>query len=215
MTPWQLLSGMHYVSLNNMTDLAFPSHGSLHRQLGVFVYMSGLLSTTYALQIAFYIPHTYSYQRMNFPTTLQHKKTQLIINSSNHIRSDLVFFNYFLTPQQIPIAFVILFLLQQTHPISCLLFLLKKDRSNLLAHSFLLFCYSCDRPTQFLVLFSYSKEIYPIYLLIASLTYSVLDLIAFLSFLVTINPITCLLASLTRSRSDCLIPTRWLERCRL
>jgi hypothetical protein len=76
-------------------------------------------------------------------------------------------------------------------------------------------CYSCNRPTQFLVLFSYSKERDPIYLLIPSLTYSVLDLIAFLSFLITINPITSLLASLTHSRSDCLIPTRWLERCRL
>jgi hypothetical protein len=73
-TPQQLLSSMRYVSLINMTNLAFPSHGSLHRELGVFVYMSGLLSTTYALQIAFYIPHTYSYQHMNFPTTLQHKK---------------------------------------------------------------------------------------------------------------------------------------------
>jgi hypothetical protein len=39
-TPWQLLSRMRYVSLINMTNLAFPSHGSLHRQLGVFVYMS-------------------------------------------------------------------------------------------------------------------------------------------------------------------------------
>jgi hypothetical protein len=85
-SPWQLLSRMGYVSLINMTNLAFPSHGSVHRQLGVFVYMSG-----YALQIAFYIPHTYSYQHMNFPTTLQHKKTQLIINSSNDIISDLVF----------------------------------------------------------------------------------------------------------------------------
>jgi hypothetical protein len=207
-TPWQLLCRMRYVSLINMTNLAFPSHGSLHRQLGVFVYMSGLLSTTYALQIAFYIPHTYSYQHMNFPTTLQHKKTQLIINSSNDIISDLVFFNYFLTPQQIPIASVILFLLQQTHPISCLIFLLKTNRSNLLAHSVLLFCYSCNRPTQFLVLFSYSKEIDPIYLLIPSLTYSELDLIAFFSFLVTINLITCLLASLIGSRFDCFTPTR-------
>jgi hypothetical protein len=73
---------------------------------------------------------------MNFSTTLQHKKTQLIINSSTDIRSDLVLFNYFLTPQHIPIASVILLLLQQTHPISCLIFLLKRDRSNLLAHSF-------------------------------------------------------------------------------
>jgi hypothetical protein len=144
-TPWQLLSRMRYVSLINMTNLAFPSHGSLHPQLGVFVYMSGLLSTTHGLQIAFYVPHTYSYQHMNFPTTLQHKKTQLIINSSNDIISDLVFFNYFLTPQQIPIASVILFLLQQTHPISCLIFLLKTNRSNLLAHSFLLFCYSLQQ----------------------------------------------------------------------
>jgi hypothetical protein len=138
--------------------------------------MYGLSSTTYALQTAFYILHTYSYQHMNFPTTLQHKKTQLLINSSTDIRFDLVLFYYFFTPQQILIASIILLLLQQTHP--------------------------------FLVLFSYSKEIDPIYLLIPSLTFSVLDLIAFLSFLVTINPITYLLASLTHSRSDCLIPTR-------
>jgi hypothetical protein len=98
--------------------------------------MSKLLSTTYALQTAFYIPHTYRYQHMNFPITLQNKKTQLIINTSTEIRSDLVLFNYFLTPQQIPIASIVLLLLQQTHPISCLIFLLKKDRSNLLTHSF-------------------------------------------------------------------------------
>jgi len=75
----------------------------------------------------------------------------------------------------------------------------------------LLFCYFRNRPTQFLVLFSYSKKIDPIYLLIPSLTYLVLDLIVFLNFLVTINPITCLLASLTHNRSDYFIPTRWLE----
>jgi hypothetical protein len=98
--------------------------------------MYGLLSTTYALQIAFYIPHTYYYQHMNFPTTLRHKKTHMIINSSIDIRSDLVLFNYFLTPQQIPIAYVILLVLQQTHPISCLIFLFKRDRSNLLPLSF-------------------------------------------------------------------------------
>jgi hypothetical protein len=54
-TPWQLLSGMCYVSLINMTDQAFPSHGSLHDQLRVFVYMSGLLFTTYALHSIFSI----------------------------------------------------------------------------------------------------------------------------------------------------------------
>jgi hypothetical protein len=133
--------------------------------------MYGLSSTN--LCVAFYILHTYCYQHMNFPTTFQHKKTQLIINSSTDIRFDLVIFYYFFTPQQIPIAFIILLLLQQTHP--------------------------------FFVLFFYSKEIY---LLIPSLIYSVLNLIVFLSFLVTINPIACLLASLTHSKSNCLIPTR-------
>jgi hypothetical protein len=98
--------------------------------------MYGLLPTTCALQTTFYIPHTYYYQHMSFPTTLQHKKTQFIINSSIHIRLDLVLFNYILTPQQIPITYVILLFLKQTHPISSLIFLLKRDRSNLLVHSF-------------------------------------------------------------------------------
>jgi hypothetical protein len=88
-----------------------------------------------------------------FPNYIATEKTQLIINSSTDIRSDLVLFNYFLISQQIPIASVILLLLQRTHPISCLIFLLKRDN--------------------------------PIYLLIPLLTYSMLDLIAFLSFLVT------------------------------
>ncbi len=101
---------------------------NLHRQLRVFVYMFGLSFTTYALQIVFYISHTYYYQHMNFPNTLQHKNTQLNINSSTDIRSNLVLFNYFLTPQQIPIAFVILLLLQQTHPISCFISFLKKKQ---------------------------------------------------------------------------------------
>jgi hypothetical protein len=79
---------MRYVSLINMIDEAFPSHGYLHPQLRVFVYM--LLPTTCALQIAFYIPHIYCYQHMSFPTTLQHKQTQLMINSSIDIR-----FNWF------------------------------------------------------------------------------------------------------------------------
>jgi hypothetical protein len=60
-TPHQLLSGMQYVNLLNMTDQAFPSHGSLHPYLRVFVYMSRLSPTTCALQSAFYIPHTYCY----------------------------------------------------------------------------------------------------------------------------------------------------------
>jgi len=108
----------------------------MHRQLRVFVYMSGLLSTTHALQTAFDIPHTLLLPTYEFPDSIATQKTQLIINSFTEIRSDLVLFNYFLTPQQIPIAFVILLLLQQTHPIYCLIFLLKRDRSNLLAHSF-------------------------------------------------------------------------------
>jgi hypothetical protein len=61
-TPQQLLDGMCYVSLINMTGRTFPSHGSLHPQLRVFVYVSGLPPTTYALvQTAFSIPHTYCY----------------------------------------------------------------------------------------------------------------------------------------------------------
>ncbi len=135
-TPWQLLNEMPYVSLINMTNYVFPSHGSLHCQLRAFVYMFGLSSMIYALQIAFYISHTSWYQHMNFPTTLQDKKIQLIINSSINIRFNLVLFNYFFISQQIPIAFIILLLLQQTHLISYLIFLLKRDRSNLLAHSF-------------------------------------------------------------------------------
>ncbi len=72
---------------------------------------------------------------MSFPTTLQHKKTELIINSFIDIKFDLVIFNYFLTPQQILIAFIILLILQQTHIIFSFIFLLKK-RYSLLVHSF-------------------------------------------------------------------------------
>jgi hypothetical protein len=127
-----------------------------------------LLSTTYALQTAFYIPLTYCYQHMNFPITLQNKKTQLIINTSTEIISDLVLFNYFLTPQQISIASVILLLLQQTHPISCLIFSLKRDRSNLLAHSFVnLFSVGS--------FFSFLVIINPITYLLASLILSRFD----------------------------------------
>ncbi len=46
------------------------------------------------------------------------QKKNLIINLSTDIRSDFVLFNYFLTLQQIPIAFVNFLLLQQTHPIN-------------------------------------------------------------------------------------------------
>jgi hypothetical protein len=55
MTLWQLLSEMYYVSLINMTDHVFPSHGSLHDQLRVFVYMSRLLFMTYVLHSIFSI----------------------------------------------------------------------------------------------------------------------------------------------------------------
>ncbi len=107
----------------------------LHRHLRVFVYMFGLSFTTYALQIAFYISHTYCYQHMNFPDTLQHKNTQLIINSSTDIRSDLVLFNYFLIPQQIPL--LLLFCCSCNRPTQFfVLFFTKKKRSNLLVHSF-------------------------------------------------------------------------------
>ncbi len=52
---------MRYVSLINMIDQVFPSHGSLHPQLQVFVYVYALSPMTCALQIALYIPHTYYY----------------------------------------------------------------------------------------------------------------------------------------------------------
>jgi len=48
-------------------------------------------------------------------------------------------------------------------------------------------------------------------LFIPSFISSLSDLIIFLSFFVTIDPITCLLASLIHSRSNCFISTRWLE----
>jgi hypothetical protein len=83
------LSKMHYVNLINMIHEAFPSHGYMHPHLRVFVYM--LSTTTCALQIALYIPHTYYYHYMNFPGTLQHKKTELIINSSIDIKFDWFF----------------------------------------------------------------------------------------------------------------------------
>jgi hypothetical protein len=143
---------MCYVSLINMIDQVFPSHGSMHLQLRVFVYMYALSPTTCALQIAFHIPHTYYYQHMSFPTTLQHKKTQLIINSSIDIRFDwfsliifslhnrsqlLMLFYYFCNR---PTQFVFLFLLQ-------------RNRSNLLADSLLyLFTvgFDCLIPTKWL-----------------------------------------------------------------
>jgi hypothetical protein len=117
--------------------------------------------------------------------TRKKRKKHLIINSSTDIKSDLVLFNYFLTLQQIPIASVIFLHLQQTHPIASLIFLLWRERDPI------------------------------VYLLILLFTYSLSDLIAFLSFLLTIDPITSLFASLTHSRSDCLIPTGWLEGSRL
>jgi len=58
-TPQQLFNGMQYVILINMIDRTFHSHGCLHPQLMIFVYISGLLPTAYALaQTAFSIPHT-------------------------------------------------------------------------------------------------------------------------------------------------------------
>jgi hypothetical protein len=56
-TPQQLLSRMRYVSLINMTNLAFPSHGSLHRQLGVFVYMSGFVYNLCIANCILYSPY--------------------------------------------------------------------------------------------------------------------------------------------------------------
>jgi len=121
----------------------FPSHGYMHPQLRVFLYM--LSPTTCALQIALYIPHTYYYQYMSFPATLQHKKTELIINSSIDIK-----FDWF----------------------SLIIFSLH-DKSQLL----MLFCYFCNRPTQFFLIFLI-KKIDPVYLLTPWFTYSLLDLIA-------------------------------------
>jgi hypothetical protein len=138
---------MHFVNLINTIDHVFLSHAYLHPQIRAFVYMYALSPTTCALQIALYIPHTYYYQHMSFPTILQHKKTQLIINSSINIR-----FDWF----------------------SLIIFSLH-NRSWLL----MLFCYFCNRPTQFSFLFfSYSKEIDPIYLFTPWFTYSLSDLIA-------------------------------------
>ncbi len=123
---------MRCVSLINMIDEVFPSHGYLHLQLRVFVYM--LLPTTCALQIAFCIPFIYYYQHMSFPTTLQHKKTQLIINSSIDIRFNwfsLIIFSLHNKSQSLMLFCY--FCNKPTH--FFLLFLLKKKRSSLLAHS--------------------------------------------------------------------------------
>jgi len=58
-TPQQLFNMMHYVIFINMIGRTFHSHRSLHPQLKIFVYISGLLPTACALvQIAFSIPHT-------------------------------------------------------------------------------------------------------------------------------------------------------------
>ncbi len=125
---------MHYVNLINMIDQVFPSHGFLHPQLKVFVYVYALSPTTCALQIALYIPHTYYYQHMSFPTTLQNKETQLIINSSIDIRFDWflqLFFHSTTNPN-----YLCYFATFATYPPNFIfLFLLKRNRSNLLAHS--------------------------------------------------------------------------------
>jgi len=46
----------------------------MHRQLRVFVYMSGLLSTTHALQTAFDIPHTLLLPTYEFPDYIATEK---------------------------------------------------------------------------------------------------------------------------------------------
>jgi hypothetical protein len=90
------------------------------------------------------------------------------------------------------------FLTLQQIPIASVIFLLLQQTHPIASLIFLL------------------EKIDPIvYLLILLFIYSLSDLIAFLSFLLAIDPITSLFTSLTHSRSDCLIPTRWLEGSRL
>jgi hypothetical protein len=58
-TPPQLFNKMRYVNLINMTGWIFPSHGSLHPQLTVFVCMPGLSPMACALgaNYIFYSPY--------------------------------------------------------------------------------------------------------------------------------------------------------------
>jgi hypothetical protein len=131
----------------------FPSHGSLHPQLKVFVYMYELSPTTCALQIAYYIPHTY------FTTSIwvsqlhcNTKKSQLIINSSIDIRFDrfsLVIFSLHNISQLLMLFCYFCNRCTQFF----LIFLLKTNRTNLLAHSFvylLTIGFYCLIPTRWL-----------------------------------------------------------------
>jgi hypothetical protein len=77
------------------------------------------------------------------------------------------------------------------------------NRSPLL----LLFCSFCNRPTQFLVLFSYSKQIDPICLLIPSCYFVTLatdppNFLFYFSYSKEIDPIYLLIPSLTYSVLD-------------
>ncbi len=124
---------MCYVNLINMIDQAFPSHGCLHPQLRYF-YMYVLSPTTCALQIALYISHIYYYKHMSFPTTLQHKRTQLIINSSIDIRFDQFFKIIFSLHNKSRL--LMLFCQFCNKPTQFYKNVLtKKSRSNLFAHS--------------------------------------------------------------------------------
>ncbi len=53
-------------------------------------------------------------------------KGKFFFKASTDIRFDLVIFNYFLTLQHIPIAFIILLLSQHTHLVFIIIFLLNK-----------------------------------------------------------------------------------------
>jgi len=99
--------------------------------------------------------HTYYYQHMSFSTTLQHKKTHLIINSSIDIRFDwlsLIIFSLYNKSQ-----LLMLFCYFYNRPTQFfLIFLFNKNRSNLLAHSFvylLTIKFDCLIPTEWLEVF--------------------------------------------------------------
>jgi hypothetical protein len=65
-----------------------------------------LCTANYILYSQYLLP---TYEFPNYIAT--QKKTQFIINSFTRIRFDFVLFNYFLTPQLIPITYVILLFL--------------------------------------------------------------------------------------------------------
>ncbi len=118
-----------------------------------------------------YIFHIVYYcQRMNFPTTLQHKKTQLIINSIAEIRSGLVLFNYFSLHSRSPL--LLIFYYSCNSPTQFLvLFSYSKDINpiNLLIPSF---TYSV---LDLIAFFSFLVTINPITCLLASLTHRTSD----------------------------------------